>query len=355
MVASTAARLSQSIDSLEARLAELGELVGAWTREAVEGAFQAPAEQFGDMVAYHLGWRDTDLAELAVPAPSGKKLRPAIALLVSEAVCGSIEPARAAAVALELVHNFSLVHDDIQDRSHLRRHRPTLWSLWGMAQGINAGDALFALAQLALMRQQKGPTAAMSVALNTACLRLVEGQFLDLQMQQARVLPALELYEAMITRKTGALFEAAGRLGAMAAGAAEEIQRHYASYGLHLGVAFQEQDDILGVWGSASETGKPDAADVIARKKGLPAVLALSRPDVPAWLISAYTTDEDMPRAKAEHVIEHFDMLGLRGQAERRVAERYGAALTALEEAGGREPARSHLAAICESLVSRRS
>src|SRR5919197_114929 len=153
------------------------------------------------MVAYHLGWRDTDLAELAVPAPSGKKLRPAIALLVSEAVCGSIEPARAAAVALELVHNFSLVHDDIQDRSHLRRHRPTLWSLWGMAQGINAGDALFALAQLALMRQQKGPTAAMSVALNTACLRLVEGQFLDLQMQEARLLPTLELYEAMIARK----------------------------------------------------------------------------------------------------------------------------------------------------------
>src|SRR5919197_1581593 len=109
------------------------------------------------MVAYHLGWRDTDLAELAVPAPSGKKLRPAIALLVSEAVCGSIEPARAAAVALELVHNFSLVHDDIQDRSHLRRHRPTLWSLWGTAQGINAGDALFALAQLALARPSPAP------------------------------------------------------------------------------------------------------------------------------------------------------------------------------------------------------
>jgi geranylgeranyl diphosphate synthase type I len=355
MMASTAARAIQRIGSLEARLAELGELVDAWTREAVEGAFQAPAERFGDMVAYHLGWRDTDLGELVAPAPSGKKLRPAIALLVSEAVCGSIEPAREAAVAIELVHNFSLVHDDIQDRSHLRRHRPTLWSLWGTAQGINAGDALFALAQLVLVRQQTRPSADMAAALNTACLRLVEGQFLDLQMQEARVLPTLELYEAMVARKTGALFESAGRLGAMAAGASAAEQEQYASYGLHLGVAFQEQDDILGVWGSESETGKPDAADVIARKKGLPAVLALSRPDVPAWLLTTYTSDEDIPRHTAEQVIEHFDALGLRGQAEKRVAERYGAALAAIKEAGGREPARSRLVAICESLVSRRS
>jgi geranylgeranyl diphosphate synthase type I len=195
----------------------------------------------------------------------------------------------------------------------------------------------------------------MAAALNTACLRLVEGQFLDLEMQDARVLPTPELYEAMITRKTGALFEGAARLGAMAARASEEAQEKYASFGLHLGVAFQEQDDILGVWGRTSDTGKPDAADVIARKKGLPAVLALSRSDVPAWLIAAYTTEGDMPRDTAEKVIEHFEALSLRSQVEQHVAARYKAALTAIDEAGGFEPARSHLLAICNSLVSRRS
>jgi geranylgeranyl diphosphate synthase type I len=354
-MASTTGRASQHLTSPEARLAELGALVDGWTRKLVEGAFQAPAERFGEMVAYHLGWRDTDLTELAVPVPSGKKLRPAIALLVSEAVCGSIEPARDVAVAIELVHNFSLVHDDIQDRSHLRRHRPTLWSLWGAAQGINAGDALFALAQLALVRQATRLSAALAAALNAACLRLVEGQFLDLELQEGRVLPTLGRYEAMIARKTGALFECAGRLGAMAAGVSEEVQEKYASYGLHLGVAFQEQDDLLGVWGRASETGKPDAADVIARKKGLPAVLALSRPDVPTWLVETYTTDGDLPRDLAQRVIAHFDALGLRDQAEQRIAKRYAAALSAIQQAGGREPARSHLLTICERLVSRRS
>src|SRR5215831_19823570 len=124
------------------------------------------------MLEYHLGWRTPDLQRVSQPAPSGKKLRPALVLLVCQAVCGEIVPAaRDAAAAVELIHNFSLVHDDIQDHSALRRHRPTVWSLWGMPQGINVGDALFALAQVVLLREATPLTADMAAELNATALQ----------------------------------------------------------------------------------------------------------------------------------------------------------------------------------------
>src|SRR5690242_17120030 len=126
---------------IDRHLTELGELVDGWLRQTLTESISAPARRFGAMLEYHLGFRDEQLEPLAKTAPAGKKLRPALALLVCQAVSGELEPARDAAVAVELIHNFSLVHDDIQDRSPLRRHRPTLWTLWGAAQGINAGDA----------------------------------------------------------------------------------------------------------------------------------------------------------------------------------------------------------------------
>ena len=128
------------------------------------------------MLEYHLGWRGVELERLAKPAPAGKKLRPALVLLVSQAVSGEITAAaQHAAAAVELVHNFSLVHDDIQDRSELRRHRPTLWSLWGMPQAINAGDALFALAQVVVVQDDSTLAAQLANELNRAALRLSEG------------------------------------------------------------------------------------------------------------------------------------------------------------------------------------
>lgn len=343
--------------ALQGRLAELGSLVEGWLREALHETIRPPAERFGAMLEYHLGWRGEDLAPLAQPADAGKKLRPALALLVCESLCGSVEPARSAAVAVELLHNFSLVHDDIQDESHLRRHRSTLWRLWGAAQGINAGDALFTLAQLVILDPAAPAERAhrMALTLNDACLRLVEGQFLDIELQQGRVAPSPELYEAMIGRKTGALFACACRLGAQAANASDAVLEAYAAFGMQLGVAFQEQDDVLGVWGAASETGKPDAADVLVRKKGLPAVLALARDDAPEWLRDAYAGTTELPRSTVERAVAHFDTLGLRATVEERVSGRYRAAVEAVLAAGGREPARSHLLAVCEALVSRRA
>jgi geranylgeranyl diphosphate synthase type I len=259
-------------------------------------------------------------------------------------------------VALELIHNFSLVHDDIQDHSELRRHRPTLWSLWGMPQGINAGDALFALAQVVVLQERTELAARLGAELNVTALGLSEGQFLDIALQEGETPPTLEAYEAMISRKTGVLFACACRLGAMSAGASQAQCDAYATYGLQLGIAFQEQDDLLGVWGLSAETGKPDAADIVERKRGLPAAMALSRADAPEWLRAAYADGDGAPAPElVQRIIAHFEALGLQQSIEARVEARYREALQSLVVAGAREPARGYLVAICEALVSRRT
>jgi geranylgeranyl diphosphate synthase type I len=342
---------------VDGELARLGELTDGVIGDAIDRHLTERADRLAAMLEYHLGWRGPDLEPLAKPAPAGKKLRPALVLLVTQAVAGEITAAaRRSAAAVELIHNFSLVHDDIQDRSELRRHRPTVWSLWGMPQGINAGDAFFALAQIVIVQDGGSLAAQLAKELNLTALLLAEGQFLDIDLQTGLTQPTLEAYEAMIERKTGVLFACACRLGAICAGASTEVSDAYAAYGMELGIAFQEQDDLLGVWGRSEETGKPDAADIIERKRGLPAAMALSRADAPDWLRSTYTqTDHELDRTTVQRVITHFDQLDLRASIQRRVAERYRKALASLEKAGAREPARSYLAAISESLVSRRT
>jgi geranylgeranyl diphosphate synthase type I len=342
---------------LDQHLTSLGELTDRSLREAVTRHVSPAGQRLAAMLEYHLGWRDPDLQPLSRSAPSGKKLRPALVLLVSQAVCGDIAPdARPAAAAVELIHNFSLVHDDIQDHSALRRHRPTVWSLWGLPQGINVGDALFALAQVVLTESDSALAARLTSELNTTALGLAEGQFLDIDLQEGRTPPTLAAYETMVSRKTGLLFACACRMGAMAAAASDGSRDAFAAYGLELGIAFQEQDDLLGVWGLAAETGKPDAADIVERKRGLPAAIALSQPDVPAWLRAAYDHPEtELSTEAIEQVIAYFDQLGLRATIEQRVEVRYRRALEHLAATGAREPARGYLAAICDALVSRRT
>lgn len=341
---------------LDAQLRHLADLTDGWLREAIAEHLSPHAERLAAMLEYHLGWRDLDLQPLARTAPAGKKLRPALLLLVAQAVGGEITPAaRNSAIAVELVHNFSLVHDDIQDHSELRHHRPTLWTVWGMPQGINAGDALFALAQLVLVQHGGELAAALARELSSTSLMLAEGQFLDIDLQDGRSTPTLEAYETMIARKTGVLFECACRMGAMAAGASDAQREAYGAYGMELGIAFQEQDDLLGVWGEAAVTGKPDAADIVERKRGLPAAMALSDPHAPDWLRAAYLQEAgELSPETVQRIIAHFDRLELRSTIERRVEERYRKALDCLEAANAGEPARGYLAAMCEALVSRR-
>lgn len=247
------------------------------------------------MVRYHLGWETAEGEAADFP---GKLLRPAFCLLASEALEGDWHSCVPAAAALELVHNFSLVHDDIQDEDTERHHRPTVWSVWGAPQAINAGDALLALAHEALMRLEErsvSPELILEAArtLDRRTLEMVEGQVLDIGFEESLDV-GLDEYLEMIEKKTGALFDCAFSLGAIVAGADEETVDAFARCGRQLGVAFQIRDDMLGVWGAENRTGKSTGSDIHRRKKSLPVVYAMSHSDGP--------TQDDLRRiyAKAE-------------------------------------------------------
>ena len=321
--------------AIDARLEQLAAQVDAWMRPHVESAGDGPLAPFYRMLAYHLGWVDADGKALADPA-RGKRVRPILALLTCEALGGPVDAARGPAVAVELVHNFSLVHDDIQDRGDRRHGRDTVWRLWGPEQGINVGDALFALAQVALVDGlAQSPRVAEAIRLlNTTCLRLVEGQFLDLHLESVTTVDRPG-YEQMIVRKTAALIECSVALGALAADAEQDVVTACARFGRELGLAFQLQDDVLGVWGDPSVTGKPSGQDVRTKKKGLPLVLALEvargaeRSELERLLSRpGDLTDDEVSRATAL-----LESLGVRDRADDLVAERFDALDRAVRDA----------------------
>jgi|Deesub1362A_J573_1020465.scaffolds.fasta_scaffold03992_4 geranylgeranyl diphosphate synthase type I len=226
----------------------------------------------GAMIAYHLGWQGE--------RPSGgKRVRPMLSLLSCAAAGAPWEPALPLASAVELIHNFSLVHDDIQDQSATRHGRPTVWQRWGVAQAINVGDAIFVLARLAAHRlrdQGHEPAVVLAVmhTLDRACLRLTVGQHLDLAFEELDQISEAE-YLHMIQGKTAALISAGTAAGAILALAEEGWIQALRHFGLHLGLAFQITDDILGIWGSPERTGKPAGDDLLARKKSYPVLHGL--------------------------------------------------------------------------------
>jgi geranylgeranyl diphosphate synthase, type I len=340
--------------TLDERLDRLAQLVDGWIRPYLDPP-PGPTAPFYEMMGYHLGWRGADGAPLAQPVPAGKRLRPALSILVCEALGGTAEAARGAAVAVELVHNFSLVHDDVQDESEQRRGRETVWKLWRTAQAINVGDAMFALAQLALIEPMAGH-ARLSEAvrlLNTTCVRLVEGQFLDLHLESVSD-ASLDLYYEMIGRKTAALIECACALGAVVADADEATVAACARIGHELGVAFQLQDDLLGVWGDPAVTGKPSGADVRSRKKSLPIVLGLQVADASARreLDAVLSSAGPMDDADVGRTIGMLEELSVGQRAQEIVDLRFDAAGDAIARALGR-PAGDELLAVTRWLQTR--
>lgn len=228
------------------------------------------------MLAYHMGWQ----GEGAGPAARGKRIRPLLLLLTTVAASGEWRCALPAAAAVELVHNFSLIHDDIEDNSPMRRGRPTLWKKWGIAHALNAGDLLFALAHFELLHIEKtsGATVTVQAAriLQEACIKLTQGQFLDISYENRCDL-TLEDYWPMISGKTAALLAACTELGALIAEADESRRFNFREFGRNLGLAFQAQDDLLGVWGNAALTGKSAESDLLYGKKTLPVLFGLSQ------------------------------------------------------------------------------
>lgn len=230
---------------------------------------------FYEMLTYHMGWS----GEGAGPEAAGKRIRPLMTLLVTASCGADWTSALPAAAAVELVHNFSLVHDDIQDHSEMRRGRPTVWTKWGAPMAINVGDALFVLSNQAITDLQHYYPAEIVLQaariLHDTCLDLTRGQFLDMSYQNRDDLQ-VEDYWPMIAGKTAALLTACCHIGAILGGADPTLQDAYRSFGYALGLAFQVQDDILGIWGDEAITGKSAASDLLEGKKSLPVLYGLN-------------------------------------------------------------------------------
>jgi len=302
------------------------------------------------MLRYHLGWEDAE----GRPAQStGKRLRPALSFLACEAAGGESERALPYASAVELVHNFSLVHDDVQDGDRLRHGRDTVWAVWGEAQAINAGDALLALAHLSLAEIAQDSIAAASRILNERTLEMVEGQVMDLAFE-SRSDVSLDAYLAMISRKTGALFEAALALGAIAAGAPAEKVAALGRCGRQLGLAFQVRDDMLGIWGDVDRTGKPVAADIHRHKKSLPIVFALERTEADDLerLQRVYGAGE-LSAGDVSFVVGLLDSLGAQAYCQDEADRHRSAALSELADAELDERAAGEIREVADFLLER--
>ncbi len=300
-----------------------------------------------EMVAYHHGWKGDN------PRGRGKRVRPLLTTLACAAAGGAWQTALPAAAGVELVHNFSLLHDDIEDRSDTRRGRPTVWKRWGLPQGLNTGDAIFVLARLAGYRLlslgvQASTALEVQWTLDRACLELTKGQFLDIDFE-ARETVAEPEYWAMIEGKTAALLSAATSIGALVAGAAADIVRAYSDFGRHLGLAFQVQDDILGIWGDPAVTGKPAGDDLRTHKHTLPVVLGLrlSAPFAAAW--QARRADE----AAVAEMAAWLEAADCRRTCDEEAENHTRLALAALAEARPHEPAAAQLERVSLGLLGR--
>lgn len=326
-------------------------------------ALDGRAPLLAGMVRYHLGYLDADFTPASaqtLTTSRGKRLRPAIALLSAGAVGGEPRTAAPIAAALELLHNFTLIHDDIQDKSETRRHRPTVWKLWGFEQAINAGDALFAVAHLPFARLRGvgvSPDVIVELieAFNRTTISIVEGQVLDLEFEgQTDVTP--DAYLEMISRKTAAIVRFAAWAGAVLGGASRQTASGFADFGLGLGLGYQIRDDALGIWGAPGVTGKATADDIRRRKQSLPIVTLRTRANAAenAELTSLYSRDHVDEHGVAT-VLRLLETYSVAAEIERQVDGSHTQARTALVSALGsvRTPASDALFELVDQMALR--
>ena len=243
----------------------------------LERAVRGPDLPLYTMARYQLGQVDAHGAPTTTDR--GKAVRPTLCLLMCEALGGNLEAALPAAAGLELLHNFTLVHDDVMDDDRTRRHRPTVWVVWGRSQAIDAGDLLHVLATLSVLRSgRNGESVALArdatQVVTQGCRLVTEGQHLDIAFETADQV-GVAAYLDMIARKSAALISVAFELGAIFAGNDPTTREACRDYGREVGIVFQIRDDMLGIWGDPAITGKPVGADIQKRKKTLPIIHAL--------------------------------------------------------------------------------
>lgn len=302
--------------------------------------------------AYHLGIADAGGAPAR--AGGGKSIRAALALASAEAVGSDAGRAVPAAVGIELIHQYSLLHDDIIDEDIERRHRPTAWTVFGVPRALLAGDALAALAVELVQGADDLPgREAAAAALSRANRRMVAGQAADIAFEDVAAPPLADCL-AMVADKTGALIECAATVGALALGGPGAAIDALAAFGRHLGLAFQLVDDLMGLWGTTGRTGKPVGADVTRRKKSLPVVAALAArgPDADR-LAAIYGAPEDLTETNVAEALDAIEAAGGRAWAESAAEAETEAALAALAGAPIDAGARAALEALTVMLCHR--
>ncbi|MFZ2097842.1 MAG: polyprenyl synthetase family protein [Anaerolineales bacterium] len=325
--------------------------------EAIEDELQRAVKRVNNfgmnnlygMLAYHMGWDSiTNHNETR-----GKRIRPLLVLLSCSAAGGNWVSALPGATAVELVHNFSLIHDDIEDHSPLRRGRPTIWKKWGIPQAINTGDAMYSLAHLEAVRlaETVSPSIGLQAVdiLQSTCLHLTQGQYLDLLYEKRKDI-TIEDYWKMVEGKTAALVAVSAELGAMAAFSDENKTALYRKFGWSLGLAFQVQDDILGIWGNTLMTGKSSQSDLVTGKITLPVLYGLSQK---RHFARRWTQGSIHPKELPE-VIQYLETEGGKEFAQSQENQLINHALTTLDEAKPIGIAAEALRNLALSLVNRR-
>ena len=281
---------------------------------------------------YHFGWAEADGSPSAIGA--GKGLRPTLAVLSAEAVGAAAEAGVPGAVAVELVHNFSLMHDDIIDGDTERRHRTTVWAAFGIDDAVISGDALHNLAFQVLLEDPTPERVAAATGLARATAAMIAGQAADMAFDdQPRV--TFEDCLAMEAGKTGALLGYAASVGAVLAGAPATMVDALDGYGRELGLAFQAVDDVLGIWGDPAVTGKAAGNDLRERKKSMPVAIVLSGGDAAADELAAiYDTPGDLTDDQVVRAADVIDAAGGRTRTEDEARHRLDAALLAIDGVG---------------------
>ena len=330
-------------------------------RDVVNAAIAHNIQQpkwFNVMLNYHLGFADAQGNPAQINA--GKRIRPMLVLLSCEACGGDARQSLPAAAAVELLHNFSLIHDDIEDGDELRRGRLTVWKQWNIAQAINTGDAMFAQAHLALQKLMDCGVPAERVvramrAFDAMCVHLTIGQHLDMSFETRNEVNGVTTaeYMAMIEGKTAALVKACCQIGAIVAGADEARIEALGEFGRGVGLSFQLQDDVLGIWGDPAKTGKQDS-DLAHGKKTLPVLFAAEQ-DARVRELYFATKQAKLHEDEINQLRQLIEVAGGRTHTEQAAQAAYANAMESWEFANLSNKAGQALRELGQSLLGRSS
>lgn len=310
---------------------------------------------FGSM-RYHLGWESFD--GTLVSLDTGKRLRPLLCLASCEISGGNWRSAIPAATALELIHNFSLLHDDVQDGDRTRRGRATVWTIFGIGQAIAAGNGMRVVADQTMFGINNSNIArtsaiAASEELTLRYLEMIEGQYLDMSFESANTI-STDQYLDMISRKTGALIEASMHIGSIIATGNKDFAQTFGKCGRSLGLAFQIRDDLLGIWGDPSLTGKAVGADIRRKKKSLPIVFLFQHAskDDQSWLSNAYKKDT-VSESEVLDILELMEKLQVREYVQKEAEENAEIAMNSISRLGISQDSLKSIEAIAKFFTTR--